>query len=259
MPLVQRSRAGSCWKKKLWRQKVKHRNFGDKLDEGSIRRSDVSTVLHARPDLPSSIEKRVAKNSVEYLGKGSFGQIWKAKDLTNGQVVSLKVFYHGGPADFLRWINALGSPTLESHLEAAAHECAVAVNMQAYAGSSAEGLGAQRLMRCHEDHVTRGVSRTGHVVSDDDVLYQVLEYCGDQNVEDWMKAELSKPDLDKESYFEQTRRILKQIMEGLHYMTSHETKWVHHDLKPANVVVKKKTWLFNLPFDRETCGLRLSH
>jgi serine/threonine protein kinase len=191
------------------------------------------------PLLPRSIADTVAPGSEKFLGKGSFGMSWKAKDLKHGGLVVIKVFYYlhseQSPIQFLKWDVADSDPSLKAAAELAAVECAMARAMQKYATADGEGRAAQRIMRCYEDHVRSPVSVTGHSVAMSDTLYQVLEYSGDQDLQKWMAL----PRSDPSKYFVQALQVYRQIIEGLHYLTSHETAWVHHDLKPANIVVKE--------------------
>jgi len=41
------------------------------------------------------------------------------------------------------------------------------------------------------------------------------------------------------TYFSRVKRVFKQLIEGLEYLMSHVDRWVHHDIKPDNIVIKE--------------------
>ena len=85
-----------------------------------------------------------------------------------------------------------------------------------------------------------GVSLTGHTVTDTQELFQVLEDCGGLPLSIWLTKQ--EPFMTGTGAAEHVRRSLilfKQLMEGLKYLTAFSEKWVHHDLKPDNAVVKE--------------------
>merc|ERR1719362_568764 len=114
-------------------------------------------------------------------------------------------------------------------IKAAAQECVIAEEMQVEAKSDPKG--ASRLMTCLEDHVTG-------VPEDDDKLplFTVWEFCGNLNLEDWLKDRTRNDKLTAAD----VASIFIQVMEGLSYMTmeSHKKLYVHHDLKSENIVIK---------------------
>lgn len=186
------------------------------------------------------------------LFAGSFGEVWRAHDTARGVNVALKMFYstaRDGKRYFLTWQLATGNERLARNLNAAGEECTIARQLQGYA--TGNPAGASRLMQCYEDHVTSGVSPTGHTVGENDPLYLILEECGTlpidlwlkKNKERWLQERKDLTDAQKErwpqEYVVRVLKLFRQFMEGLDYLTSHDKKWVHHDLKPANLVIKE--------------------
>jgi serine/threonine protein kinase len=71
------------------------------LDEGARHRADNPAAPHTESLQPTVKAADVRVPHVpgfamqELLGEGSFGRVWKARDLSNGKTVAIKVFTHG--------------------------------------------------------------------------------------------------------------------------------------------------------------------
>jgi len=98
-------------------------------------------------------------------------------------------------------------------------------------------------MQCYEDHECMdgqpfGTSSTGEKVIRTQELYLVLEDCvgyGGQPLDKWMDTNHQQHD-----YKDRALVLFKELMEGLRYLTEHDVQWVHHDLKPQNILVKRR-------------------
>mmetsp|Transcript_93612 Transcript_93612/g.288731 ORF Transcript_93612/g.288731 Transcript_93612/m.288731 type:complete len:529 (+) Transcript_93612:81-1667(+) len=198
--------------------------------------------------LPKDVKERFAQTKELYAG--SFGEAWAAYDELKGRSVVLKFFYDTTQTGYryhLSWAAAVGRKTQTRHLIEAAAECTTAQSLQTY--SKDDPIGASRIMQCYEDHVTcdrcldgfeSGISTTGNEVTRSQALYQVLEDCsgdGGQPLSHWIKKTLPQDD-----YSSRMLMLFKELMEGLHYLTNpkHPVNWIHHDLKPDNLVVKRR-------------------
>jgi len=195
--------------------------------------------------LPVAMAKRFTNE--KELQAGSFGETWGAYDTQTQRPVALKMFYSTGPSGryFLTWAQAAGKQELQDQLSDAAGECLTAMKMQLYATS--DPVGASRLMQCYEDHVTceecargqpSGKSTTNHDVQRNEPLYQILEDCageGGKGLDKWIQTEVGTYQYEERAIF-----MFKELVEGLAYLTApdHDIKWVHHDLKPENTIVK---------------------
>eukprot|EP00421_Protoceratium_reticulatum_P038624 CAMPEP_0168447668 /NCGR_PEP_ID=MMETSP0228-20121227/46704_1 /TAXON_ID=133427 /ORGANISM="Protoceratium reticulatum, Strain CCCM 535 (=CCMP 1889)" /LENGTH=832 /DNA_ID=CAMNT_0008462191 /DNA_START=88 /DNA_END=2586 /DNA_ORIENTATION=+ len=163
----------------------------------------------------------------EWLKTGSFGQTWLA--VTNeGRQVAVKMFYWEEALLTKRLARESRNPDVKEDLEAAAVECEIAQELQKYAAQDKKG--ASRIMRCLEEHVTNSIRG-----SDDDVLYNVYEFCGKVPLSDWVLKQFKEDTLTLQSL----QSVWEQLQEGLSYMTNpnHRDKFIHHDLKPPNIVV----------------------
>jgi len=218
------------------------------MSEADSREDEFIPVASTLVPLPEDMRTRFVRPRERFAG--AFGEAWSAYDLETQRPVILKMFYNtdeSGQRYHLSWGHAASHPELAKQLNASAAECTVARKLQLYAMS--DPTGASRFMQCYEDHVTcpecvagqsSGMSTTGHTVLRSQALYLVLEECegdGGLPLSDWMNSTVSAPD-----YAARVVTIFKEMMEGLAYLTrpQHAVKWVHHDLKPDNVVVKVK-------------------
>mmetsp|Transcript_54903 Transcript_54903/g.163440 ORF Transcript_54903/g.163440 Transcript_54903/m.163440 type:complete len:472 (-) Transcript_54903:102-1517(-) len=182
------------------------------------------------------------------LYDGGFGEAWAAFDNEKSRPVILKFFYNTdqlGRRYHLNWGFVERDPELKKMLQVAAGECPIAQKLQAYAAS--DPAAGSRFMRCWEDHVSCpecmkgkkwGFSTTGESVAWTQPVYHVLEDClGDdgQPLTKWIDMNHGQP-----NYVDRVLMIFKELMEGLNYLTDtrHDVTWIHHDLKPENLVVK---------------------
>mmetsp|Transcript_110501 Transcript_110501/g.219706 ORF Transcript_110501/g.219706 Transcript_110501/m.219706 type:complete len:854 (-) Transcript_110501:14-2575(-) len=168
--------------------------------------------------------KKSDENLPMQIGAGTFGEVWKAWDKERKDYVAIKMFVHQN-THLTKYRAKLAGVALG----AAVRECQLAEEMQLEAKSDPKG--ASRLMTCLEDHVTG--------IPDDDntlPLFTVMEFCGDLNLEQWIKQRVRKDLLTAT----EVGSIFTQVMEGLSYMTmpAHKKLYVHHDLKPANIGIR---------------------
>lgn len=207
----------------------------------SLWRKDVSSRRLEHAPLSYAVQQRFQDTRELYAG--SFGEAWSAVDRQTGQKVVLKMFYTQDPAmpgktKILTWNMARQlsqqNPKILTDLADAAAECTIAQDLQTKAAQ--DPVGASRLMRCFEDHVTSGKSTTGHAVRDEDQLYQVLEDCGVQPLSKWIEQNKAVAETNPAQYVAKSTRLFKQMLEGLRYLQL--VQYVHHDVKPDNMVVK---------------------
>jgi serine/threonine protein kinase len=114
---------------------------------------------------------------------------------------------------------------LRKEVKKAAVECNFAKELQkaALTMNSTMAQKAQRLMACYSHNFLKKTSKKAPI-------YLILENCG---ADDLDKFITKNPHMNQELM----GSIVKQILEGLEYLTAISV--IHHDLKPANIVVKQ--------------------
>eukprot|EP00929_Paragymnodinium_shiwhaense_P050967 TRINITY_DN25659_c0_g1_i3.p1 TRINITY_DN25659_c0_g1~~TRINITY_DN25659_c0_g1_i3.p1 ORF type:complete len:561 (-),score=142.09 TRINITY_DN25659_c0_g1_i3:267-1949(-) len=189
-------------------------------------------------DLPPSVSEEFPEAT--FLGSGSFGEVWKAEDTHDkGRPVAIKLFFlkpEGGSNE--KHIPLTRRLAAERHmqrrLEFAQQECDIAKSLQQF--SHKDPLAASLLMQCLADH-TGSEADGEQLQSDDDPLYQVFEYCGSTDLSKWTRNSRRLLKDDPEEYINRALDIFLQLLYVLRYLTSHDTRWVHHDLKPENIMI----------------------
>jgi serine/threonine protein kinase len=167
-----------------------------------------------------------------HLGAGSFGESWLvtggAGSAFEGRQVVAKFLYIEVSRGKYRHVtkeDVSRSPVLRKEVHQAAVECNFAKELQkaALRMNSTMARNAQRLMACYSHNFLK---KTGRHVP----IYLILENCGADDLEKYIEK---NRDMSKEVM----GSIVKQILEGLEYLSAISV--IHHDLKPANIVVKE--------------------
>jgi len=184
--------------------------------------------------LPLPDHARQDFHNAHYLAAGSYGEVWRAYSRADDKSVVLKVFYargDNGQKHYLTWDTAKGDKAMSLELGDAIKECKYAKDLQAKQNDYP--IGAQRVMRCLEDHVDE------HEVSHDEPLYLVLEDCtgdGGQSLDKWTSHMQSLwAHRDPTKYVEAVMYMFRQMLEGVEFMS--KAGYVHHDIKPENIVI----------------------
>jgi len=115
---------------------------------------------------------------------------------------------------------------LAREVKGAATECNFSMKLQKTASEMGEySQFAQRLMGCFAHNFKKS---TGKSVP----IYLVLENCGKNDLSKWIA------DNRATATSAQLASVMRQIAEGLLYLSKQSPPVIHHDLKPANIVVK---------------------
>lgn len=175
---------------------------------------------------------------VKYLGHGSFGESWLVRDAdrrsrTYGQLRVMKFLYleERGRARYITWKMARSNRVYKEKVLDAAHECDVGKAI-AKAGRGSSHPGAGRVMECYGHNIPATSTRS--YAGDTQPLYLLLQDCGDSDLEKYITKSVSEGTWN----LELARGMLKQILEALDFLASLNPPWIHHDLKPGNLVVR---------------------
>jgi len=162
------------------------------------------------------------------VGEGTFGQAFKAKDTKqNNKIVTLKFFKNPYTGFLLKGRDIAGDGDSYNAVIEARHECRLMYELQLKKGLDNK---KQRFVRCLGDYSNPGFAP-------DNNLFVTLEYGGTA-----LDVYMTTNHLE----LEQVCDIVKQMIEGLVYMAANtgesdfeKLEWIHHDIKPSNLVVKK--------------------
>jgi len=136
----------------------------------------------------------------EFLGKGGFGDVWKARKSTD---------------------------LFENEFEFA---------IKFFRPEYARGINIERIKK--EIEIWKRVSGASNIISVLDAdrfenyIYIVSEYANGGTLEEWINANGGKA-----ASPEQAVQIIMEILNGLENM--HSRNFIHRDLKPANILIKK--------------------
>eukprot|EP00928_Gymnodinium_smaydae_P097563 TRINITY_DN8870_c0_g2_i1.p1 TRINITY_DN8870_c0_g2~~TRINITY_DN8870_c0_g2_i1.p1 ORF type:complete len:763 (-),score=177.61 TRINITY_DN8870_c0_g2_i1:290-2464(-) len=216
-------------------------NTRSKVEEWQYGRHRAHSSIVPMP-LPHSLRTRF--RHAAFMRSGSFGEVWRAEDSQNGgRPVALKMFYTKDPANESHHIpltkrNAMKADDnrIRSRLKYASRECSLAQHMQQY--SEEDTIASSRLMRCFEDHIL-GSGNSRHTRDMDQPLYQVYEYCGSTSLGQWIKDNKDYAAKNPKGYVLKAMDVFVQVMRVLSYLNQYDTRWVHHDLKPENIMVNE--------------------
>jgi len=176
-------------------------------------------------------------NEAKHLGTGSFGDVWKAYDLGRKEWVAVKIFYKDQEYLTMRLASAMDC---DDELYYAVEECQVVIDIMKEKDKDPEG--ASRICQCYEEHISDA--------GEDDPLFLVMEMCGDP-LDDVFDTESHAKD-DPPIF---ARQVMKEVLEGIRFLSKLELPRVHHDLKLENVVIdeaghaKLIDWGAVLPFE----------
>jgi serine/threonine-protein kinase len=126
----------------------------------------------------------------ESVGKGTYGEVWKATDKSLERTVAVKVL-HGGLKDFQQLKNE---------------------------GKALSALTHKNIVIVHD------------LDSDKENGWLVMELIDGPSLQEYLK---NSADEGKWPSFEESRKIVEQLLEGLEY--AHDKNRVHGDIKPGNI------------------------
>ncbi|CAJ1335587.1 unnamed protein product [Effrenium voratum] len=159
---------------------------------------------------------------VSHLGKGSFGDTWKAYDRNLRKYVAIKIFYMrpssiGTKAFFLTpaIVRKLGAK-VAGDVQEAVEEC-VAVKRLMTSSNAAYYPGSHNMCQCFQEHVNDA--------QPSEPIFLVLELCG---------KSLSER-LRERPNWAWRKLIITQILQGVDFLQANGL--IHHDLKPDNVCI----------------------
>eukprot|EP00929_Paragymnodinium_shiwhaense_P029766 TRINITY_DN1699_c0_g2_i1.p1 TRINITY_DN1699_c0_g2~~TRINITY_DN1699_c0_g2_i1.p1 ORF type:complete len:483 (-),score=74.45 TRINITY_DN1699_c0_g2_i1:171-1460(-) len=183
----------------------------------------------SRPPVMKYIEASTY-SKLSHLGQGSFGDTWKAYDRLKRKNVALKIFYHDADDEekYVDWNSA--SNEIKKDLKENAAECALQQWLVAQRGVYEKG--AAHICQCYAEHVMDQKHSNRP-------CFLVLEMCGDA-MSDVIHGRKGHQPLDRAG----ANKLMKQLLEGLKFLN--KLKMIHHDIKPANIVVHPQTMYLKL-------------
>lgn len=185
--------------------------------------------------LPHEVAQRF--DEPEYIHAGTFGEVWKARDIQNdNRPVALKMFFEKDGRDDskhrpLTWARAQDDSRLRRRVNYASMECKMANSLQQF--SQQDPVAASRLMRCYEDHTDPAK------IGDEAPIYQVLEYCGSRDLTQWIRDHQNFAESSPKEYVVSALLVFTQLVHVLSYLTRFDEGYCHHDLKPENIMIKE--------------------
>eukprot|EP00929_Paragymnodinium_shiwhaense_P026526 TRINITY_DN15775_c0_g1_i6.p1 TRINITY_DN15775_c0_g1~~TRINITY_DN15775_c0_g1_i6.p1 ORF type:complete len:446 (-),score=118.07 TRINITY_DN15775_c0_g1_i6:552-1889(-) len=167
------------------------------------------------------------KEKLEHLGRGSFGDVWRAYDKTLKKDVAVKLLYtkERGFWVYANWDRASRDAMLEAELQRNKYECDLVKDMLQDARKDPKG--ASRICGCYREHVSDAEDKPHRPV------FLVQELCGTS----LQKYYFDNKKMSRSEQVAEARSLTAQMLEGVRFLNSLETPVVHHDLKPDNVNV----------------------
>jgi len=164
-----------------------------------------------------------APNTMSHLGQGSFGDAWKAYDNTLNKYVAVKIFYVTSKTKvktYITWKTA--TKQQQQELRENAEECTLVKSIMKHKDIH---VGSSRICECYSDHVTdaKGTYRP---------VFLVQEMCGKS-----LEQVLTESHNTRSGNVQKGRLWVKQLLEGVAFLNMFNPVLIHHDLKPANVVI----------------------
>jgi len=157
----------------------------------------------------------------QYLYTGSVFELWSVE--YRGKKMAVKIF-HVKEEAYMTWNRALVASHLMLKLVGAQLEFENSKDMRH--GMLFDDTGSKYIMDVYESNFADALP--------DEPLFMVLEHCGDENLQQFQQRHTEAgtwtPDLVVDIYV--------QLLEALAYLGRHPSHWVHHNLKPGNIMIK---------------------
>lgn len=174
----------------------------------------VNVTIDKWPNLPNY-------RKIGLKGEGSFGVVYEAENIFSGERVAIK-FFKTSKGSYLSWKGA--STGQRNMLSRASRECQRVKQIVESAEGQRDSVGASRLSNCIDDQVAANKD-TGNIV------YLVLEL-GGYSLADYVNNQRMHHKVD----YTAARGLALELMEGLNLLSSFDQPYIHHDLKPDNLV-----------------------
>lgn len=173
------------------------------------------------------------------LGAGSFAITYKATYKPTGQVVAVKVFKDSAGL----WITASDYGKYENNariINMSRTECVNLQEIQQPQSQSKDPTGSSHVTKCIYDGIT--IPLQGGEEFENVPLHIVLEFGGTDDLDKWWGKQLKLKKANSD-YVKLMKKATKGMLEGLRFLSESpgDVQWVHHDLKPQNMVVNDQT------------------
>eukprot|EP00928_Gymnodinium_smaydae_P036752 TRINITY_DN25648_c0_g1_i1.p1 TRINITY_DN25648_c0_g1~~TRINITY_DN25648_c0_g1_i1.p1 ORF type:complete len:532 (+),score=66.22 TRINITY_DN25648_c0_g1_i1:67-1662(+) len=210
--------------------KMLHRSGPFKIDEhdgtGEQSLLEVSATWPVR-HFPSKFGRGTR------VGAGAYGEVWLARDEEAEQDVAIKFFKHGGKHVMCGGLSSMRK-SITDILAEAAEECKIAQKITESPEGELDPLGRARIARCLADEVGPNMNSSQSVP-----CYIVMENAG-VSLRTWINEHKAKPKWFKGTtyYAVEARSMVKQLLQAIRFLNTFQPAYIHHDLKPENVVYK---------------------
>lgn len=164
----------------------------------------------------------------KHLGTGSFGDVWAAYDRKLNKEVAVKIFYISKPRKaYATWGFAARDRRLAEELESNIKECSLIRDILSH--RSMYPVGATRICACFDEHISDVRQQK------DRVVFLVQEMCGQSLRSSYLDYHAKRRTKD----IDLAKSMIMQMLQGIAYLNMFNPPLIHHDLKPANVVMNK--------------------
>ena len=172
------------------------------------------------------------------LGAGGFAVTFLTNRTSTGEMVAVKVLQLQTTPTTKEWLTPRmyynGGPVLKAHIDQSREECQ---RTQAIHKADKEDPEASKhVMQCLNDAITPGIMNQ---TLPDLPLHLVLSFAGTDDVDKWWDNKL-KSSLSSKQYVQLLKSAFQDIFTGLKFLAeSKGIQWIHHDLKPQNMVMNE--------------------
>jgi len=197
-----------------------------------MQRSDGETNLW------TSVNGRFTRVPGTEPQKGTVGMTWQVTDSMGppGEIRILKILIYKENKERDATYKMLSIKSAEQYdlaykVREGKRECEVQQYL-AKEGAKAQNhirKGARRLVACYDTNIP---SKDQWSLDSEEPLWILMESGGESTLYDWIHHPKWNVELAK--------MLFKQLVEGLNFLGSITTPYIHHDLKPENIAIKEK-------------------
>lgn len=189
-----------------------------------------TVVWNSGPEFPPTLKALYDSQAV--LGSGSFGTTFKARCKKTGEIVAVKVLANDPNSISNWWLtpNDARKGDYEALINESKKECATLTRIENQ--HSFERAESRHVVRCLIDGISNALESSESSLP----LHIVMEFAGLLNLNAWWLRRITGQ-VPERQLLSELQSLSRQMMLGLKHLNDGTVKWVHHDLKPENMVV----------------------